>query len=102
MLPEEQFRGTTRITPEQAESLFASPKEFRVAFSRRKGPEMATLWNGVKLFTGLEFDERKGDHRIWWLQGFGPTPGLRVRQALEALNADKNDLVVKSSYAERR
>ncbi len=94
----EPIKSTALITPEQVESLFASPKEFGAAFNRRKGPNIATLWNGVKLLTAQ--GDRDGEGRIWWLQGFGPTPGLRVEQALEALNAGKSDLVVKSSSAD--
>ncbi len=98
MLPnpfqDQQFKDTVRITPEQAKRLFASPKEFRVAFSRLTGQQMAVLPNGVKLFTGMELSERENDRRIYWLKGSGPTPGWDVEQVLEALNAGRTGLVM--------
>ena len=50
------------------------------------------LANGVKLFTGLGVD----GGRIYWIQGYGPTPGSDVEQILEELNAGKTGLVVRS------
>ncbi|MBI2452994.1 MAG: hypothetical protein HY603_00440 [Parcubacteria group bacterium] len=92
MLPTEPFKSTARITPEQAERLFPTPREFRVAFNRLTGQQMAVLPNGVKLFTALGVDEG----RIYWLQGSGATPGSDVEQILEELNAGKIGLVVRS------
>ena len=83
-------KPTSRITPEQAEQLFASPKKFRVAFNRREGQQMAVLPNGVRLFTAVNADEG----RIYWIQGSGATPGWDVEQVLEKLNAGKTGLVM--------
>lgn len=89
----EMGKPLAKITPEDAESLFATPEEFDAAFNRRKGQEMATLWNGVKLFTAISGE----GVRIYWLQGFGATPGWDVEQALEALRERRTGLVVKGS-----
>ncbi len=89
MLPEEQFRSTARITRGQAERLFATPAELGVALTHCKGSEVSVFRHGVKLFTGLQVDERNGERRVFWLQGSGPTPGSDVELVLEELNAKK-------------